>query len=237
MNASPADIVHENFFSNFSTAVNHPLLILVSQLPNLSQQYPPLPKRRGSHHHGFMTSVISMTAFILILLLVALPARNQCYKENEISLILNGSSCIDVAILIETNEQKKSECYEPKIIPDKLLPVSSYIRKQITYEVKVIMKATMDLHDDYRIGGSVHRANINAQILAIKKTKEDVSEELKILRKVNHANLMKLLGTSSNAEGNCFLVYEYVENRSLDKSVTSSRSMVLLTWTRRLKVA
>ena len=71
----------------------------------------------------------------------------------------------------------------------------------------------MDLNEHYKIG-SVYRAKINGRVLAVKKTKDDVTEELKILQKVSHANLVKLMGMSSgfDREGNRFLVYEFAEN-------------------------
>ena len=67
------------------------------------------------------------------------------------------------------------------ITPDKLLPgVSSYLGKPIIYEVKEIMEGTMDLNEHYKIG-SIYRVKINGQVLAMKKTKDDVTEELRIL--------------------------------------------------------
>ncbi|KAJ6378706.1 hypothetical protein OIU78_028851 [Salix suchowensis] len=142
-------------------------------------------------------------------------------------------------------EIMKLESIEAKIKPDKLLPgVSGYLDKPIMYEVKEIMEGTMDLHEHYKIGGSVYRANINGCVLAVKKTKDDVTEELKILQKVSHANLVKLMGMSSESdrEGNRFLVYEYAENGSLDKwlhpkSESSSSSVGFLTWKQRMGVA
>ncbi|KAJ6961692.1 hypothetical protein NC652_000587 [Populus alba x Populus x berolinensis] len=76
------------------------------------------------------------------------------------------------------------------------------------------------------------------------KTKDDITEELKILQKVSHANLVKLMGMSSgfDREGNRFLVYEFAENGSLEKwlhptSESSSSSSGFLTWSQRLHVA
>ncbi|KAI5349713.1 hypothetical protein L3X38_002602 [Prunus dulcis] len=66
------------------------------------------------------------------------------------------------------------------------------------YEIKTIMEATMNLSEHCRIGGSVYRAIIDGQVLAVKNTKEDVTEELNVLQKVNHANLVKLMGISSD---------------------------------------
>ncbi|KAF2295100.1 hypothetical protein GH714_031497 [Hevea brasiliensis] len=163
-------------------------------------------------------------------------------KKKMMTLYRNGS-CLETVDLLQTKELKQYDSFEPKIIQDKLLPgVSGYLGKPIMYEVKAIMMATMDLHEHYRIGGSVYRANINGQVLAVKKTKEDVTEELKILQKVNHANLVKLIGISSNADGNCFLVYEYAENGSLDKwlylnSASPSSFVAFLSWSQRLHIA
>jgi serine/threonine protein kinase len=152
---------------------------------------------------------------------------------------------LETGDLIQTKELTKLESFEAKITPDELLPgVSGYLSKPIIYEVKEIMEGTMDLNEHYKIRGSVYRAKINGRVLAVKKTKDDVTEELKILQKVSHANLVKLMGMSSgfDREGNRFLVYEYAENGSLEKwlhptSESSSSSAGFLTWSQRLHVA
>ncbi|XVF17811.1 hypothetical protein REPUB_Repub10bG0156600 [Reevesia pubescens] len=127
------------------------------------------------------------------------------------------------------NELTKSESFLPKII-HKLLPgVSGYLGKPIMYETNVIMGATMNLNEHCRIGGSVYRATIDGKLLVIKKTKDDITEELKILQKVNHANLVKLIGVSADSDGNFFLVYEYAENGSLDKAKIANFSVARTT--------
>nr|POE83393.1 serine/threonine receptor-like kinase nfp [Quercus suber] len=61
------------------------------------------------------------------------------------------------------------------------------------------------------------------------------------LPKVNHANLVKLMGTASDTEGTHFLVYEYVERGSLDKwlhvPAKSSKSLSFLTRNQILNIA
>lgn len=150
-------------------------------------------------------------------------------------------SNLEFADIIKMKKSSIDEKFEVKII-DKLLPgVSGYLDKPIIYDEKVIMEATKNLSDRYRIGGSVYKAMINGQVYAVKKF-HDVTEELKILQRVNHANLVKLIGISTDNVGNCFLVYEYAENDSLGKwlflkSPSSSGSVALLTWTQRLSIA
>lgn len=94
--------------------------------------------------------------------------------------------------------------------------------------------------NNVRLGVSV-QSHIKEQVLAVKKIKEDVTEELKILQKVNHANLVTLMGTASDTEENHFLVYEYVERGPLDKWLyvpsKSSKSLSFLTWNQRLNIA
>ena len=58
-----------------------------------------------------------------------------------------------------------------------------------------------------------------------------------LILKVNHGNLVKLEGFCIDPEdGNCYLIYEYVENGSLHSWLHSSRSEQL-TWKMRLRVA
>ncbi|KDP31820.1 hypothetical protein JCGZ_12281 [Jatropha curcas] len=242
LNASPYDIAIENNYRNYSTAVHHPLLIPVTQLPILAQPSPSQPERRKLH--WVIIIVTSIAAVLMIFLFVSLlvSAHYSANNKKKATLDRNGS-CLETADLLQTKELKKCGSFEPKIIQDKLFPgVSGYLGKPIMYEVKEIMEATVDLHERYRVGGSVYRANINGQVLAVKKIKEDVMEELKILQKVNHSNLVKLMGISSDTVGDCFLVYEYVENGSLDKWLhpkfaSSSSSVAFLSWSQRLQIA
>ncbi|RDY12377.1 Serine/threonine receptor-like kinase NFP, partial [Mucuna pruriens] len=127
---------------------------------------------------------------------------------------------------------------------DKLLSgISGYVSKPTVYETDAIIEGTMNLSEQCKIGESVYKANIEGKVLAVKRFKEDVTEELKILQKVNHGNLVKLMGVSSDNDGNCFVVYEYAENGSLDEwlfsksSSDTSNSMASLTWCQRISIA
>ncbi|CAI8614349.1 unnamed protein product [Vicia faba] len=108
----------------------------------------------------------------------------------------------------------------------------------------MIMEATMNFNEQCRIGKSVYKAIIDGHVLAVKNVKEDitVTEELMILPKVNHANLVKLIGVSSGYVGNHFLVYEYDENGSLynwlfSEFSTASSSVASITWNQRLSIS
>ncbi|KAL6575466.1 hypothetical protein OROMI_012751 [Orobanche minor] len=153
----------------------------------------------------------------------------------------NGSS-MKIPDLMAMYKASKDEKFEVKTVQDKLLPgVSGYLGKPIVYDLNVILKATMNLSERYRIGGSVYKAMINDQILSVKKTR-DGTEEVQILQRVNHANLVKLMGVSSDNDGNFFIVYENIENGSLDiwlspKVSSSSATVESLSWSHRVVIA
>lgn len=220
-NASEMDIMTENKYQNFKSADHLPVLIPVSRMPSLSQPYSS-QKREGTNHLLLVIIGIILGCTLLIAVITMSLVYVYCQRKKKKSLKKSAS-------FLET--------------ADKLLSgVSGYVSKPTMYEFNVIMEATMDLDQQCRIGGSVYKAKIDGQVLAVKKVKEDVTEELKILKKLNHCNLVKLMGVSSDNYGNCFLVYEYAENGSLDnwlysKFSTTSGSVSFLTWSQRICIA
>ncbi|KAK7309259.1 hypothetical protein RJT34_05833 [Clitoria ternatea] len=217
--ASPKDILTENNYSqNFTAATNLPVLIPVTRLPDLPQ---PPPNGRKSNIHVLVVIAISLGCTLLVVVLTGSLVYVCCLK---LKMLNRTASSAETA--------------------DKLLSgVSGYVSKPTMYEIDAIMEATMNLSEQCKIGESVYKANIEGHVFAVKKFKEDVSEGLKILQKVNHGNLVKLMGVSTNDDGNCFMVYEYAENGSLDdwlfskSSSDTSNSMASLTWCQRISIA
>ncbi|CAN0864408.1 Serine/threonine receptor-like kinase NFP [Linum grandiflorum] len=227
--SSVDDIVMANNYREFNESINHPVLIPVPGLPVLRRQMDPSsPQRKGSNQHWIIiiSFIVAVSVISAVWILYLVVFRIGC-----------GSSCQHKKL----KKLKKTVSYEEKLFSG----VSGYLDKPTVYDVNAIMEATMDLDSYYRIKGSVYRANIGGTILAVKKMKEgeEATEELQILQKVNHANLVKLMGVSCDSQGKLFfLVYEYAENGSLDnwlfcKSASSSRTESLLGWRRRLQIA
>ncbi|KAF9620214.1 hypothetical protein IFM89_010949 [Coptis chinensis] len=240
LKASPVDVQTENKYKNFSDAVHLPVLIPVTELPTLLQPSH-FPHKSKSHRLLNIAVWSAAGAFFSVMACSLIFAYCKYYrrkiKDPERSSLQNMD-------LIQLKKGSKEEVLSPRAMQNKLLPgVSGYLGKTVVYETKVIMDATMNLSEYYKLGGSVYKANINGDVHAVKKTKEDVTEELKILQKVNHANLVKLIGISMDTtDGNRFLVYEFAENGSLDKwlhpkSSASSSSVTFLTWSQRLNIA
>ncbi|KAI4327540.1 hypothetical protein L6164_019989 [Bauhinia variegata] len=216
-NASATDVMAENNSQNFTSAVNLPVLIPVTRLPVLS--LPHSSHKRKQNSPLVVIIGVSLGCTLLIAVLATSLVYLYCLRKEKMSLDRCDSS------LEQANKL--------------LTGVSGYVSKPAIFNIDMIMESTMNLSEQRRIGGSVYRAKIDGQILAVKKTKEDVTEELKILQKVNHANLVKLMGVSSDNEGNCFLVYEYAENGSLDNVLFSKSPATsnLLTWNQRICIA
>ncbi|XP_074377315.1 serine/threonine receptor-like kinase NFP [Apium graveolens] len=228
-NASPVDILTENNYRNFSDAVCLPVLIPVSKVPvGLSSLGDPHMTKLVNLIIAILGSAIAF--FILSALVIYI---HRLYVKRKI---------LKTNVSYTEFVQSKSGSIEPQIIKSNLLlKVSGCLDNPIIFDEKVIKEATMNLSDQHRIGGSVYKAMINGEVYAVKKFK-DATEEIKILQRLNHANLVKLMGISSWNDEDCFLVYEYVENGSLDNwlfpsSPSSSNLLAFLTWTQRLDIA
>lgn len=215
--ASQADMFAENS-PKFTAETNVPILIPVTKLPELDQ-----PSSNGGKSSIQKLPVIigiSLGSIFFIVVLTLSLVYVYCLKMKRLN---RTASLADTA--------------------DKLLSgVSGYVSKPTMYEMDVIMEATMNLDENCKIGETVYKANIDGRVLAVKNIKKDASEELKILQKVNHGNLVKLMGVSSDNDGNCFLVYEYAQNGSLDEwlfseSSKTSNSVGSLTWSQRITIA
>ncbi|KAI3989488.1 hypothetical protein MKX01_022763 [Papaver californicum] len=103
----------------------------------------------------------------------------------------------------------------------------------IKYKFEELQKATGFFREENRIQGSVYRGVINGDDAAIKKTKGDVSNEINILKQLNHSNVIRLSGFCLH-DGNTFLVYEFVENGSLSNWLHNHHN---LGWKQRVQIA
>lgn len=115
--------------------------------------------------------------------------------------------------------------------------VADYLDKYKVFGIEDLRVATNDFSEEFVIQGSVYKGTIGGEVYAIKKMKWNAYEELKILQKVNHGNLVKLEGFCFDEEdGNCYLVYECVENGSLHSWLHGDKKD-RLSWRARLHIA
>ncbi|XP_071732542.1 serine/threonine receptor-like kinase NFP [Rutidosis leptorrhynchoides] len=128
-------------------------------------------------------------------------------------------------------ESKKFE------VSDILADVSDCLDKYKVYRIEELNEATDGFDERCVIQGSVFKGCIDGKQYAIKKMKWNACEELKILQKVNHGNLVMLEGFCIDSyEGNCYLVYEYLENGSLYTRLHDNK-LDRLSWRSRLRIA
>ncbi|RZC67067.1 hypothetical protein C5167_010756 [Papaver somniferum] len=98
------------------------------------------------------------------------------------------------------------------------------------YNIKELKSATENFNPNRQIMGTVYQGIISGNLAAIKKMNGNITEELNVLTKINHFNLIKLSGVCFN-EGHWYLVYEYAVNGSLDNWTQT------LSWTQRVQIA
>ncbi|KAL1824376.1 hypothetical protein ACET3Z_011154 [Daucus carota] len=228
-NASPVDILKENNYRNLSDAVCLPLLMPVTKLPiNLSS----LGDLHMTRRLNLIIAILG-SAGAFVILSALLVYIHRLYVKRRL---------LEPNVSYTEFFESKGGTIEPKLFKSNLLlKVSGCLDNPIIFDEKAIKEATMNLSERHRIGRSVYKATIDGEVFAVKKVK-DATEEIKILQRLNHANLVKLMGISSWNDEDCFLVYEYAENGSLDNMLfsstpSSSSSMAFLTWTQRLDIA
>lgn len=102
------------------------------------------------------------------------------------------------------------------------------------YKLKELEAATANFSLANRIAGSVYRGVIDETPVAVKQIQGNVSEQIGILQKLNHFNLVRLSGLCET-ESRSYLVFEYADNGSLADYLQSNSPA--LSWWQRLEIA
>nr|KJB08655.1 hypothetical protein B456_001G096000 [Gossypium raimondii] len=116
------------------------------------------------------------------------------------------------------------------------------VDKSVEFSYEELAQATDYFSMANKIGeggfGAVYYANLRGEEAAIKKMDMQASKEflaeLKVLTRVHHLNLVRLIGYC--VEGSLFLVYEYIENGNLSQHLRGS-SREPLPWSTRVQIA
>ncbi|KAK1395282.1 serine/threonine receptor-like kinase NFP [Heracleum sosnowskyi] len=202
------------------------VFVPVSRLPNITQPVVAavLPKKteRKGKVRGLSIG-LAVCGILLILVCGLWGYREMLIKKNR-GKYKNAE---------KSKMGKKKKAVEVNLMAD----VSDCLDKYRVFGIDELVEATDRFDDKWIIQGSVYKGSINGESYAIKKMKWNACEELKILQKVNHGNLVKLEGFCIDPEdANCYLIYEYFENGSLHSWLHGSRSKDL-SWKMRLKIA
>ncbi|CAN6803102.1 unnamed protein product [Brassica oleracea] len=102
------------------------------------------------------------------------------------------------------------------------------------YKFHELQSATSDFTSSSSVGGSGYIGKINGDGAMIKKMEGNASEEINLLSKLNHFNIIRLSGFCFH-EGDWYLVYEHASNGTLSDWIYAKSS--LLSLTQRLQIA
>ncbi|KAJ8768455.1 hypothetical protein K2173_021608 [Erythroxylum novogranatense] len=201
------------------------IFIPVSKLPNLTQpSVSPLDSSRRTERKGLIIGLavgLGIVGMFLILIIVAWGFKEGVLKRREMDSD------------VEKPGGKAWKNMEVNLLAD----VSDYLDKYKMFRIEELREATDGFNEECLIQGSVYRGSIDGVLFAIKKMKWNACEELKILQKVNHGNLVKLEGFCIDPDdGNCYLVYEYIVNGSLHSWLHGEMNEKLF-WKTRLRIA
>ncbi|XP_024989057.1 putative receptor-like protein kinase At4g00960 [Cynara cardunculus var. scolymus] len=119
-------------------------------------------------------------------------------------------------------------------------------QEQKIFSFQTLVSATKNFHPDNKLGqggyGPVFKGKLeDGREIAVKKLSQSSSQgkkefinEAKLLARVQHRNVVSLLGFCGNPEK--LLVYEYVVHESLDKHLFKSANREVLDWKRRYDI-
>ncbi|KAG2240416.1 hypothetical protein Bca52824_090734 [Brassica carinata] len=117
----------------------------------------------------------------------------------------------------------------------------------LQFEFKAIEAATSNFHSTNKLGhggfGEVYKGTLpNGTQVAVKRLskksgqgEEEFKNEVFLVAKLQHKNLVRLLGFSVKAEEK-ILVYEFLPNKSLDHFLFDPKKSSQLDWTRRYNI-
>jgi serine/threonine protein kinase len=106
------------------------------------------------------------------------------------------------------------------------------------YTYAELKAATDDFSPERHLGGSVYLATFNGDAAAVEVVDRNVSTEVEIMRKINHLNLIRLIGLCHH-HGRWYLVTEYAEHGALRDRLLAAGAGAAppLTWAQRVQVA
>ncbi|CAL1396250.1 unnamed protein product [Linum trigynum] len=125
------------------------------------------------------------------------------------------SIAVAVICLIQGERKRKSyvcEMRKERVKQDLRVEIASCERALKVFGIEEVNKATGKFSPGKRIKGSVYSGEFGDRVLAVKKMSReiDISQEVNILMKINHFNVINLYGVCDDGQS-LYLVSEYME--------------------------
>uniref|UniRef100_A0A803L838 Protein kinase domain-containing protein n=1 Tax=Chenopodium quinoa TaxID=63459 RepID=A0A803L838_CHEQI len=167
----------------------------------------------------FILVVGSMTLFMF--------QRMFMRKKTDLNMSIQNLEAQENALVKQAPEKESLEFLES----------ITRIASLKVYSFTDLQAATENFSSDHWIKGSVYRGNISGDEVVIKKMDGDVSKEISVLNKINHFNLIRLLGVCFD-DGVWYFVYEYASNGPLrDWIFQDNPDGKSFSWGKRIQVA
>ncbi|KAK8447837.1 hypothetical protein SEVIR_8G164300v4 [Setaria viridis] len=233
------------------------LLIPVSAQPNVSRiQTPPSPppppmvtvapapgkksSNRVGVYIGVAVAVVAVAAIVSAGAVLALKARRRraagaALAAGEVAKKEGKGNETDTTSLGFTGGGEFSLSTSEAFSSISVTDIKSSLKIYTYTELKA---ATDDFSPERHLGGSVYRAAFNGDAAAVEVVDRNVSSEVEIMRKINHLNLIRLIGLCHH-HGRWYLVTEYAEHGALRDCLLAAGAGAAppLTWAQRVQVA
>eukprot|EP01018_Ginkgo_biloba_P031983 Gb_32753 [translate_table: standard] len=150
---------------------------------------PPSTTSSGGSNTGLYIGIgVGVGAFLLILTILAYIFFRRRHKKEDES-----------PDSIPSPHKGKFQAKKAALPEDLVAGMSEMGNSLPLYKFEELKAATHNFSPSCRIRGSVYRGVINGNTVAIKQMKGDVSQEINILNKINHFNLLRLTVNSFRA--------------------------------------
>ncbi|XP_008224859.1 PREDICTED: cysteine-rich receptor-like protein kinase 25 [Prunus mume] len=171
-------------------------------------------------------------------------------NDDQISTLVIVAIVVPIAILLflvgccflRRRARKKYNVIQQQNVGSEINSMES-----LQFDLRTIEAATDNFSDQNRLGeggfGEVYKGTLpDGQQIAVKRLSrgsgqgaEEFKNEVVLVAKLQHRNLVRLLGFCAEGEEK-ILVYELVENKSLDHFLFDSENHVKLDWSSRYKI-
>nr|AID21691.1 SRKp [Arabidopsis lyrata] len=187
--------------------------------------------------------IISVTVGVTVMLLLSFiivcfwKRKQKRTKTREAPIERNQNLLMNGVVI--SSGRHLSDLSEESIAEDLELPLM---------EFNAIAMATKNFSDCNKLGeggfGSVYKGRLaNGQDIAVKRLSEmshqgtnEFKNEVKLIARLQHINLVRILGCCFNAKEKV-LIYEYLENLSLDRYLFDKTRSSKLNWQKRFDIA
>ncbi|KAK6127989.1 hypothetical protein DH2020_038291 [Rehmannia glutinosa] len=199
------------------------------------------PEVKVVHHHDVNKKVL--VALVSSSLLAGILLLLSCFSIYKLKKLKQSNAKYDL-----TSDSAKGISFGPILDKFPSLKIGGKKGSIVAIEYHLLVAATNNFQEGNFLGegrlGRVYKAHFNDHFHAAVKNicvggqeaEREFENEVQLLSKIQHQNIVSLLGYCIHGEAR-FLVYEMMENRSLEFHLHAPSRRSMLTWHPRMKIA